>query len=186
MRPFLPPLLAGALARGDLGLDFDGTGYAFLEQPPFLAAVLALAVLAYAVDRVRAGRDERPPRGGGERRDPLVLVVGVLAAGLGALLLAGSLAGEGFAGWPGLLAGAACAALGYVAATMLFGRARRRLDPSAAALLPVWADGVALALAGLAVLLPPIGLVALVAFAWLTFAARRAQGRKFEGLRVLR
>src|SRR2546423_15388106 len=50
VRPFLPPLLAGALARGDIGLDFDGTGYHFLEAPGFLLAVLPLAVVAYALD----------------------------------------------------------------------------------------------------------------------------------------
>ena len=31
--PFLPPLLAGALARGDVGIDFDGTDWSFLESP---------------------------------------------------------------------------------------------------------------------------------------------------------
>ena len=31
VRPFLPALLAGALAAGDLGIDFDGTDCAFLE-----------------------------------------------------------------------------------------------------------------------------------------------------------
>ena len=33
LRPFLPALLAGALASGDVGLDFDGTAFAFLESP---------------------------------------------------------------------------------------------------------------------------------------------------------
>ena len=31
IRPFLPVLLAGALAAADLGLDFGGTDLAFLE-----------------------------------------------------------------------------------------------------------------------------------------------------------
>ena len=31
IRPFLPALLVGALAAGDLGVDFDGTDFAFLE-----------------------------------------------------------------------------------------------------------------------------------------------------------
>src|SRR5687767_10761257 len=43
VNPFLPPLIAGALARGDAGVDFEGTDYSFLEKPGFLAAVLALA-----------------------------------------------------------------------------------------------------------------------------------------------
>lgn len=191
VRPFLPPLLAGALASGDIGLDFDGTDYSFLERPGFLAGVLALGVLSYVAGRARSGSergtaDARDPRTGGDRRDPLVLALGAVALALGALLFAGSLAGQGHAGWPGLLAGAACAALGYVAATALLSRARRRLDAPAAALLPVWTDGVALALAALSVLLPPVGLLALAAFAWLLFAGRRERDRKFEGLRVLR
>ncbi|MBA3422706.1 MAG: hypothetical protein H0U12_12620, partial [Thermoleophilaceae bacterium] len=56
MRPFLPPLLAGALAGGDIGLDYEGSSFAFLESPVFLAAVLLLAVIAYAVERAGASR----------------------------------------------------------------------------------------------------------------------------------
>ena len=37
IRPFLPTLSSGALAAGDLGVDFDGTDFAFLEQPGSLA-----------------------------------------------------------------------------------------------------------------------------------------------------
>jgi len=161
VRPFLPPLLAGALARGDIGIDFDHTDYRFLEDTGFLAAVLALAVLAYAVDRSRGGR--RP-----ERRD------------------AGSLADGHHQSWPGLIAGIACAALGYVAVAALFGRARRRLEGGVASLLDVYADGIALALAGLSIALPPLGLVALVAFVFLIVRTRAGGERKYEGLRVLR
>src|SRR5688500_3196441 len=53
-RPMLPVLLAGALASADLGLDFDGTDFAFLESWPFLlAAVLVATGLVYA-GRARA------------------------------------------------------------------------------------------------------------------------------------
>ena len=197
VRPFLPPLLGGALARGDIGLDFEGTDYSFLESPVFLAAVLALAVAAYAAGRLRAratapveptggGGSARPAGARAEGADPLATALAVLAVGLGALLFAGSLAGEGHTGWPGLIVGAACAALGYAAGAAIFGRARRRLDASAAALLPLWADAAALSLAALAILLPPVGLLALVAFAWLLLASRREQSRKYGGLRILR
>ena len=40
IRPFLPVLLVGALAAGDIGIDFDGTDFAFLEQAPLLAIVV--------------------------------------------------------------------------------------------------------------------------------------------------
>ncbi len=179
VRPFLPPLLAGALARGNIGIDFDHTSYRFLESPGFLAAVLALAVLAYAVDRRRAAR--RP-----EGRDPLSLALAAIALVLGALLFAGSLADGRHESWPGLIAGVACAALGYVAVAALFGRARRRLEGTAANLVDAYADAIALALAGLSIALPPLGLVALLAFVFLIVRTRAGGERKYEGLRILR
>jgi hypothetical protein len=179
VRPFLPPLLAGALARGDIGVDFDRTSYDFLERPAFLAAVLALAVVAYAVDRRRGGV---PP----DRRDPVAIALGAIALALGALLFAGSLAQGHREAWPGLIAGVACAALGYAAVAVLFVRARRRLAGEGAGLLDLYADGVALALAGLAIALPPAGLVAILAFVVLIVRGRRGGERKYEGLRVLR
>jgi len=178
VRPFLPPLLAGALARGDTGLDFDGTSYSFLESPGFLAAVFALAVLSYAVNRRRAA----PPEG----RDQFDLLLLVVALALGALLFAGSLAEGDHQGWPGLIAGVACAALGWIALGGLFRRARRRLDPAAAGLLPAWADIAALLLAGLAILFPPLGYVAIAAFVVLALLGQREQDRKYAGLRILR
>lgn len=179
VRPFLPPLLAGALARGDIGIDFDHTDYSFLESPVFLAGVLALAVLSYAVDRRRGGT--RPAR-----RDPLTIGLAAIALALGGLLFAGSLADGHHESWPGLIAGIACAGLGYAAVAALFGRARRRLEGAAANLIDVYADGIALALAGLSIALPPVGLVALVAFVFLIARARPGGERKYEGLRVLR
>jgi uncharacterized protein DUF4126 len=178
VRPFLPPLLAGALARGDIGLDFDGTDYHFLESPGFLLAVLAVGVLAYALDRRRGE--------GGAGRDPAALVLAAAALVLGALLFAGSLAEGHHETWPGLVAGVACAALGYAAVATLFARARRRLEGGAAGLVSVYADAVALALAGLAILLPPVGIVALLAFAALLARSRSGREGKYEGLRVLR
>jgi hypothetical protein len=176
VRPFLPPLLAGTLARGDLGIDFSGTSYDFLESPGFLLAVLALAVAAYALDRRR----------GGEKPDLTARALGVLALVLGALLFAGSLAEGGHESWPGIVAGVACAALGYVAVAMLFARARRRMRGDGTGLLSVYADAIALALAGLAIALPPVGLVALLVFVALLVRGRSGRDAKYEGLRSLR
>ena len=39
IRPFLPTLVGGGLAAGDLGVDFEGTQYEFLEEPWFLMVV---------------------------------------------------------------------------------------------------------------------------------------------------
>ena len=56
VRPYLPPLLAGALARSDTGIDFDGTDWRFLESTWFLLAVLVLGVIAYVAERSEANR----------------------------------------------------------------------------------------------------------------------------------
>src|SRR3954464_15367456 len=56
VRPYLPPLLAGALARSDTGIDFSGTDFSFLESPGFLFAVLAVAVVSYGAERSLANR----------------------------------------------------------------------------------------------------------------------------------
>jgi uncharacterized membrane protein len=174
VRPFLPPLLAGALARGDLGLDFTGTDFSFLESIWWLVLMLVLALLSYALER------RRPL----ERR--LELGLGVLGMGFGALLFAGSLADTGHESWPGLIAGVVCALLGFAGVSGLLRRARRRLDASAAALLVVYADIIALALAGLAILVPPVSFLALAAFLLLLVTGRSGEARKYEGLRILR
>ena len=188
-------MLAGALARGDTGIDFEGGRFAFLESPVFLLLVLVLAVLAYLAERQgrTGGADERRTAteggqgaDGRRRREPVESALGAIAVGLGALLFAGSLEGAGREGWPGLIAGAACAALGYFAVAALFGAARRRVEGGAAALLTAQADLVALVLAALAIFVEPVGFLALAAFVFLIVRARSAGGGKYEGLRILR
>src|ERR1700742_2262304 len=107
VRPYLPPLLAGVLAREDAGIDFEGTDFSFLEDTWFLAVVFALAIVMYLVQRQRAAA---PPAAG---RDPVVLATGVIGAVLGALLFAGAVAQSSADGsWFGLIGGAVCALLG--------------------------------------------------------------------------
>jgi Domain of unknown function (DUF4126) len=177
IRPYLPPLLAGALARGNVGLDFSGTSYSFLESPWWLALMFALAVVSYLIER-------RRPGAGTSRQVELVL--GALGLVFGALLFAGSLADDHYTSWPGLIAGVACAALGFAAVVGLLRRARRRLDASAASFLTAYADLISLAIAGLAILFPPISFLALAGFVLLLVGSRRASGQKYEGLRILR
>jgi len=55
VRPFLPALVAGALATRDIGVDYEGTPFSFLEQPGWLLAVVVVLIAADAVlgyDRV--------------------------------------------------------------------------------------------------------------------------------------
>ena len=177
IRPFLPPLLAGALARGNVGLDFSGTSYAFLESPWWLALIFALAVISYLVERNR-------PTVATSRQAELLL--GALGLVFGALLFAGSLADNHYTSWPGLIGGVACALLGFAAMAGLLRRTRRRLDASAASFLTAYADLISLALAGLAILFPPIAFVALAGFVLLLIAGQKSGGQKYEGLRILR
>jgi hypothetical protein len=173
IRPFLPVLLVGALARGDLGLDFEGTSFAFLEAPWFLLVILLLV----AVDYVRERRAAQLDLGW------LLLAVAVV---LGALQGAGSLADRDNPVIPGIVGGALAAALGFYAALTLFTRVRRRLDPDVQAVLPLYGEGAALAAAGLSVLFPPLAILVLGALAWLLAGSRRRAGEKYAGLRILR
>ena len=175
VRPMLPVLLTGTLASQDLGVDFDGTNFAFLESWPFLlAAVLVTAGLVYV------GRS-RPV-------EPVALVWALAATCvvLGAVEAAGSLADEDYTIVPGVILGAAAAALGFAAARNLYVRVRRRLDAEAAGALPVYFEGTALAGAGLSILFPPLALLVVVALAWLLLGGRRREGEKYAGLRILR
>lgn len=178
IRPFLPGLLAGALAAGNLGVDFDHTSYSFLEKAPFLAALVVLLVAA-----VIAARRLGPAR---VEEGPIGAAIGGIGIGVGALLFAGSLADEHHPAWPGIVAGLLCAALAQAAARSLFSRTRARLDRAAATALPVYADAAGMVVAGLSVLAPPLGIVALLLVVWLLVTGRRREGRKYAGLRVLR
>jgi Domain of unknown function (DUF4126) len=180
VRPYLPPLLAGALARSDTGIDFDGTDWSFLESPVFLAAVLALGVGAYLLERRGAGAQA------GEQRSPVELFAGIAGIVLGALLFAGALADGGEESWIGLVLGPLCAALGWLAVGGLVERARRRLQGGAAALLTVYADAAALVLAAVAIFVPPLSFLALIGFVLLLLGGRRREGEKYAGLRILR
>ncbi|MEA2471027.1 MAG: hypothetical protein QOE38_2026 [Thermoleophilaceae bacterium] len=196
VRPFLPALLAGALARQDTGLDFSGTSFSFLESPWFLFVVLVLGFAAYARDRRRqtgaqttpSGQPGDPRTGSRSRPDPFDAAMVVLGVVLGALLFAGSLADDGYTSWPGILGGIACAALGYFALASLFARARRRLQGTGGpvTLLGVYADLIALVLAGLSILFPPLAFVALAVFLVLIVRSRGEGAQKYEGLRSLR
>lgn len=178
LRPFLPALLVCALARGDIGIDFEGTEVAFLEEPAFLLALVVGVVVLLAAER--RGQPEHVSSG------PLGAAFAGIGLALGALLFGGALQDDGYAFWPGLLGGIACAALAEAAARGFFRATRARLDAESARALPLYAEGAGLALAGLAVLVPPVSLLALAFLAWVLVGQRRRAGRKYAGLRILR
>jgi hypothetical protein len=177
IRPYLPPLLAGGLARGDIAIDFDGTDFSFLESPAFLGAVVAVGVVAFLLERQRA---PSPGRGAAE------VLSGLIGILLGGLLFGGALADGGEAAWVGLLLGPLCAVLGWLAVGGLVERVRARLEPDQAALLTAYADAAALILAAIALFVPPLALLAIPGFILLLAGGRRREGEKYAGLRILR
>ena len=178
IRPFLPTLAVGALAAGDVEIDFKGTDYSFLQNPAFLLAMVIGAIVLAMIERRLA--PEKLERG------PLALGLAAIALVLGALLFAGSLGRGHYEVWPGFIGGVLCAAVGIAATRPLLARVRARLDEAAAAALPVYAEGTALVFAALSVLAPPVGLIGLLLLLWLLYASRRREGQKYAGLRILR
>ena len=130
IRPFLPALVAGALATADVGIDYEGTPFAFLEQPGWLLAVV-LALIAVVV----AAAPRRARAACWTRRSP------GSASGSARCCSPAALADHGYAWWPGLLGGAPRAALAGAATQSLVVRTRARLDAEARAALPVYLEG---------------------------------------------
>ncbi len=174
IRPFLPALVAGAFASSDFLVDYDGTAFAFLEQPGWLLAMVAAVAVVSVLER----REIRP--------DVVESALAGLGIGIGALLFAGTLDDRFDLWWPGLIAGGLCAALAGAATRALLARTRARLDPAAGDALSIYAEGTALVLAALALLVAPISLVALGFFGFLLLRGRRREGEKYAGLRILK
>jgi uncharacterized membrane protein YgdD (TMEM256/DUF423 family) len=170
LRPFLPALAVGALAAGDVQIDFDHTDYSFLEHAPFLVGMVVGVVALALLER----------RG----RKPAEVALAAAALALGALLFAGALAQDHHRAWPGWIAGVACALLALAATRPLLQRVRARLEDAVA--LPLYVELLALLVAALSVVAPPAGLIALAGLAWLLFAGRRRDEQKYAGLRILR
>jgi hypothetical protein len=185
IRPYLPPLLAGGLARGDIGIDFDGTDLWWLESPGFLGAVVALGVIAFFVERSPPNRAS-PDLGGPAGRGPAEILSGLIGVALGTLLFAGALSDNGHPSWIGLVFGPLCVALAWVAVGGLVERVRARLEADQAALVTAYADGAALILAGIAIFVPPLAFLAIPGFVLLLLGGRRREGEKYAGLRILR
>jgi hypothetical protein len=197
VRPYLPPLLAGGLARSDIGIDFDGTDLWWLESPGFLAGVVALGVIAFFVERLppaprtrgiggAAANRASPDIEGRIGRGPAEILSGLIGVALGTLLFAGALYDTGQPSWIGLVFGPLCVALAWVAVGGLVERVRARLEPDQAALVTAYADGAALILAGIAIFLPPLAYLAIPGFVVLLLGGRRREGEKYAGLRILR
>jgi hypothetical protein len=122
--------------------------------------------------------------GASGRRGAIGVVLLIAAMVGGGALFGLSIAEEDHPAWPGWIAGALFAAFAFLVIREVAEGAARRAEGGGftSALIAL----CALALAGLSLLLQPVGLVAAAALAWLALARRRRAGRKYEGLRTLR
>jgi hypothetical protein len=178
IRPFLPALIAGALAAASVEIHFHGTHFAFLQSAPFLIGMAAGALALMLAERSLARRP-----GGGRATLAIAALCGLV---LGALFFAGSLARGHYTDWPGFIGGVLCAALALAATAPLVSRVSARLGGQDAVALPLYLEGSAALVALLSVLAPPLGVIALLLLAWLLVAGRRREGQKYAGLRILR
>lgn len=188
LRPFLPLLLAGALAGSSaLGVGFGHGDYRFLEANWWLLVVVAGLVLAYALQFLLALSPTLDPSERSRRPDPLAASLAGVGVAAGALLFAGTLAAHGDSAWPGLIGGFLAAMLAQGACGPVVARARKRLpDRGAREALTLYLDSAALLVAALAALLHPLGYVAVALLAWFAWRLRTRAGEKYAGLRILR
>ncbi len=191
LRPFLPLLLAGALASaGALGVSFGPAGHAFhfLEADWWLLVVTVALALAYALQLVFQLPPAIDPKDRYRRNDPLAASLAGLGIGAGALLFGGTLAAHGGSAWPGVIGGIFVVTLAQRASGPVVLGARTRLpDRPAREALTVYLDAASLALAALVALLHPLGYVAVALLAWFVWRGRSRSGDdRYAGLRILR
>ncbi len=188
LRPFLPLLLAGALASSKaLGVTFSPGSFSFLQADWWLLAVAAALVLAYALQMLLGLAPAIDPSERTARADPLAAAIAGLSLGAGAVVFAGTLAAHGDAPWPGILGGILAAGLAQRASGPIVVRARKRLpDRAAREALTLYLDSAALLLAALVAVLHPLGYVAIALLAWFVWRMRSRTEQKYAGLRILR
>jgi hypothetical protein len=188
LRPFLPLLLAGALASSSaLGVTFSTGAYTFLEEDWWLLVVVVALVVAYAVQMLLGLAPTVDPGERSERPSPLAASLAGLSLGAGALVFAGTLAAHNDMAWPGVVGGFLAAGLAQRASGPVIARARKRLpDRGAREALTVYLDAASLLLAALVALLHPLGYVAIALLLWFVWRMRGRSGEKYAGLRILR
>jgi len=178
IRPFLPALAVGALASGDVQIDFAHSSFSFLQGAPFLLAMVVGAALLALLER-RFGREQLD-------KGAVGLVIAAAAVAVGALMFGGSLCRGGYLIWPGIVGGVICAGIGIAATRPLLARVKARLEGDSAALLELFAQAGAVLAAGLSVVAPPVGVIVLALLLWLLIAGRGRGEQKYAGLRILR
>lgn len=179
-----PPagLFIAAMAKIHAGIDVRGTDWEFLGSTWFLIVMVVLAALSFVL-----------PRNDSARRLPQA----AFALVFGAIAGAASLAEQGESAAVGLIVGALVGAGSSLVATdVLIGAQRRAARPrrgssgeeesAAAATLDLIFAAAGIAIAIVALFVPPLALLAIAGLAVLASGRRRRASEKYEGLRVLR
>ena len=188
LRPFLPVLLAGALASAKvLGVSFPHDPYHFLQAGWWLLVVVVVLVAAYAAQLLLGLAPFMDTRSrDGESGSVLAASIAGLSVGAGAVLFAGTLCAHEDAWWPGLIGGILVAALAQRATGPVVLRARNRLpDRASREALSLYLDAAALLAAALVALLHPLGYLLVAAIAWFAWRGRGRGDEKYAGLRIL-
>jgi hypothetical protein len=152
----------------------------FLAACQGIGLALATGGVAGAVAGAVAARD-----GTGAPGFALAFLAG-LGLIAGAILFGLSLTSEDHPAWPGWLAGALVSLLAFSVTSGVVRGAVRRAQGASAGTQVLYFLIAAAILAGLAIVISPVALIALVGVGWLAVARRRRADRKYEGLRVLR
>lgn len=177
----LAALFIAVMASLDGGIDTRGTDWEFIGSGWFIVTLFAANVATF-YER----RRERPA----ERSGLLARSVRTagLAGVLGAVFGAASLAEQGEAAALGFVLGAVFGAGSALLAGEILEGAQRRAAVAHAATgtLELIFALAGIAIAMLALFVPPASLLALVGLAVLGAGRRRRAGEKYEGLRVLR
>ncbi len=128
LRPFVPALLAGALASADaLGVTFAHGDFHFLETDWWLLAVCVAFALSYALQLLLGMAPIIDPSDRAQRPNPLAAALAGIGIGTGALSSRERSPRTATAAWPGLLAASSLAGLSQRAVWPLILRARARL-----------------------------------------------------------
>lgn len=171
--PFLPLAVASLAGLLNLGTDYEGTSFSVLESPVVLALAVVLAVAALiARRRLESPQAEKVTIG--------------LAVVFGAVVTAATVADRSDTWWPGLILGGLAALVVGLAVQSLLRRTRARLEDEQRTLLSVGGALGAAVVAALSILLPPVGLLAVLGGTWLFVGGRRQDTTKHAGLRILR
>jgi hypothetical protein len=171
--PFLPLAVAALAGLVNVGTNYDGTSFRVLESPVVLVLAVVLAVVALVLRRRLEGPNAE--RG--------LMAIGVV---FGAVVTAATVADHSSTWWPGLIAGGLAALVTGIAVQSLMVRTRARLEDEQRSLLSLGGALAATLVAILSIVLPPVGLIAVIVAVWLLIGGRRRASSKHAGLRILR